>query len=150
MLYTVGDAAAGPLVETDHIFRIAIADGQEIAKLALAGGIIGQQIGGLYIDYQVATSGYEINLTSSWLLACEHFEATVQEMQIHSVFYEFVDVALEVEAKMAVAQAKILKIVFVANLKRASYVFWLYLINTAKINILFGITNKKKRENAKF
>lgn len=65
MLYTVGDAAAGPLVETDHIFRIAIADGQEIAKLALAGGIIGQQIGGLYIDYQVATSGYEINLTSS-------------------------------------------------------------------------------------
>ena len=42
MLYTVGDAAAGPLVKTDHIFRIAIADGQEIAKLALAGGIIGQ------------------------------------------------------------------------------------------------------------
>ena len=39
-------------------------------------------------------------------------------MQVHSVFYEFVDVALEVEAKMAVAQAKILKIVFVANLKR--------------------------------
>ena len=53
MLYTVGDAAAGPLVETDHIFRIAIADGQEIAKLALAGGIIGQQIGGLYIDYSI-------------------------------------------------------------------------------------------------
>ena len=65
MLYTVGDAAAGPLVKADHIFGIAIADGQEIAKLALAGGIIGQQIGGLYIDYQVATSGYEINLTSS-------------------------------------------------------------------------------------
>ena len=42
MLYAVGDAAAGPLVKTDHIFRIAIADGQEIAKLALAGGIIGQ------------------------------------------------------------------------------------------------------------
>ena len=65
MLYAIGDAAAGPFVETDHIFRIAIANGQEIAKLALAGGIIGQQIGGLYIDYQVATSGYEINLTPS-------------------------------------------------------------------------------------
>ena len=150
MLYTVGDAAAGPLVETDHIFRIAIADGQEIAKLALAGGIIGQQIGGLYIDYQVATSGYEINLTSSWLLTREYFEATVQEMQVHGVFYEFVDVALEIEAKMAVAQAKILKIVFVANLKRASYVFWLYLINTAKINILFGITNKNARITQSF
>ena len=42
MLYAVGDATAGPFVETDHIFRIAVADGQEIAKLALAGGIIGQ------------------------------------------------------------------------------------------------------------
>ena len=71
-------------------------------------------------------------------------------MQVHGVFYEFVDVALEIEAKMAVAQAKILKIVFVANLKRASYVFWLYLINTAKINILFGITNKNARKTRSF
>ena len=118
MLYAVGDAAAGPLVKTDHIFRIAIADGQEIAKLALAGGIIGQQIGGLYIDYQVATTGYEINLTTSGLLTRKHLETTMQEMQVHGVLYEFVDVALEVEAKMAVAQSEVFKIVFIANLKR--------------------------------
>ena len=45
MLYAVGDATAGPFVETDYIFRIAVADGQEIAKLASAGCIIGKQIG---------------------------------------------------------------------------------------------------------
>ena len=38
-------------------------------------------------------------------------------MQIDSILNEFVDVALEVEAKMAVTQAEIFKIVFVANLK---------------------------------
>ena len=39
-------------------------------------------------------------------------------MQIDSILNEFVDVALEVEAKMAVTQAEVFKIVFVANLKR--------------------------------
>ena len=38
-------------------------------------------------------------------------------MQIDSILNEFVDVALEVEAKMTVAQAEVFKIVFVANLK---------------------------------
>ena len=85
MLYAICDAATGPLIETDHIFGIVVADSQEVAKLALAGGIIGQQIGGLYIDYQVATSGYEINLTTSRLLTREHLEAAVQEMQIDSI-----------------------------------------------------------------
>ena len=118
MLYAVGDAAAGPLIETDHIFGIVVADGQEIAKLALAGCVVGQQIGGLYIDYQVATTGYEINLTTSGLLTRKHLETTMQEMQIDSILNEFVDVALEVEAKMAVAQSEVFKIVFIANLKR--------------------------------
>ena len=38
-------------------------------------------------------------------------------MQIDSILNEFVDVALEVEAKMTVTQAEVFKIVFVANLK---------------------------------
>ena len=38
-------------------------------------------------------------------------------MQIDSILNEFVDVALEVEAKMTVTQAEVFKIVFVAILK---------------------------------
>ena len=42
MLYAICDAATGPLIETDHIFGIVVADSQEVAKLALAGCVIGQ------------------------------------------------------------------------------------------------------------
>ena len=77
MLYALSDASTGPFVETDHIFGIAVADGQEIAKLPLAGCLIGQLIGGLYIDNKVATTCYEINLTTSGLLAGKHLEAAM-------------------------------------------------------------------------
>ena len=39
-------------------------------------------------------------------------------MQVHSILNEFVDVTLQVEAKVTVSQAEILKIVFITNLKR--------------------------------
>ena len=39
-------------------------------------------------------------------------------MQVDSVLNEFVDVTLQVEAKVTVSQAEILKVVFVTNLKR--------------------------------
>ena len=42
MLYAISDAATDPLIETDHIFGIVVADSQEVAKLALAGCVIGQ------------------------------------------------------------------------------------------------------------
>ena len=31
MLYAISDAATGPLIETDHIFGIVVADSQEVA-----------------------------------------------------------------------------------------------------------------------
>ena len=31
MLYAICDAATGPLIETDHIFGIVVADSQEVA-----------------------------------------------------------------------------------------------------------------------
>ena len=42
MLYAISDAATDPLIETDHIFGIVVADSQEVAKLALAGCVIRQ------------------------------------------------------------------------------------------------------------
>ena len=35
MLYAICDAATGPLIETDHIFGIVVADSQEVAHALL-------------------------------------------------------------------------------------------------------------------
>ena len=91
-------AAAGPFVKADDILGIVVADGEEIAKLPLAGGFAVHPVGGLHIHHGVIAACYEINLAAAGQLAGEYVETLVKQMQVDGILDEFADVVLHTDA----------------------------------------------------